>query len=72
MYILLIVMSPFVFIPKSFNRVQFSSKESCEQALVEAKKQWTTIDDQSKCVDLGKESKIKAAEDELKKLKGNE
>lgn len=70
MFVLLIVTSSFVFQPKSFNMVTFSTNELCQQALVEAKKQWSTINDQSKCIDLEKEAEIRNKELELKKLKG--
>lgn len=70
MYVLLLVMSPFVFVPNHYTMTTFDTKDACQQALIIAKKQWSTIDDKSKCIDLEKDEEIRQKTDELRKLKG--
>ena len=51
-FILVIALSVYRPLPASFMISEFSSKESCEVALVQAKKFWKTIDDESRCISV--------------------
>lgn len=68
-FVLMIVMSSAVFLPSTFTMTPFDSETSCRQALVEANKQWSTVNDQSKCIDLDKEAKKRDLQKQLKELK---
>lgn len=70
MFILMLYTSSFVFQPKSLQMIPFQTKEACITALNEAKQEWVTINELSKCVDLELEAQIKEKQLELKKLKG--
>ena len=69
MFILMLYTSSFFLQPKTLTMTTFETKELCQQALVEAKKEWVTMNFESKCVDLNKETEIQAKEKELKRLK---
>lgn len=69
MYILVLVMSSFIFQPKYFSVITFDTREHCVQALIEAKKQWATINSQSKCINLDLQQKINEKQQELEELK---
>lgn len=66
-FILVIVMSSAMFLPESFTITPFDSMKNCEIALREAKKQWSTVNIKSKCVDLKLSQKVFEAQKELQK-----
>lgn len=51
-YILLIALTVYKPLPESFLISEFSSKESCEVALQEAKRFYKTVDNESKCISV--------------------
>jgi len=61
-YILLITLSVYNALPSSFLIQEFSTKESCEVALSEAKHFYKTVNNESKCISVAaklKEEKLK-------------
>lgn len=68
MIILILVTASFILQPKSFTMIPFETKELCNQALIEAKKHWSTINAETKCLDLKKEAEIASKKLELEKL----
>lgn len=70
-YILVIALSLYKPAGESFQISEFSSKESCEIALKEARKFWKTVDYDSKCISVLDEIKKQQLENELKKLKND-
>lgn len=68
-FILKLVTSSAVFFPTNVTITAFDTKVHCEQALIEAKKQWQTVSHESKCIDLEKEAEIRAVQEKLKELK---
>lgn len=66
-FILLIVTKAISMQPANFKIIEFQSKEACELALEQAKKFWITVNIDSRCIDVAKETKIKDLKNELKK-----
>lgn len=69
-YILLIVLSATIYLPKSFTLTEFQTKEACEIALKESYKFYKTVDYASKCISVKNEIEKQKAEKTLKKLEG--
>lgn len=68
-YILLITLSVYNALPSSFLIQEFSSKESCEIALSEAKHFYKTVDRDSKCISVAAKLKEEKLKEELRKAK---
>lgn len=69
-YLLLIVTSATLYLPKSFTITEFSSKESCEIALEVANEFYKTVERDSKCISVAKESEkgaLKRLQEKLNK-----
>jgi hypothetical protein len=68
-FILVLITSSAPWFPTNVTEIAFDTKEHCEQALTEAKKQWATDNFKSHCVDLDKAAAIHDAEEKLKQMK---
>lgn len=67
-FILLIVTKAISVAPADFKMIEFQSRGACEVALAEAKSFWATVNDESKCIDVGREIKVNALKEQLKKV----
>ncbi len=68
-FVLMLVTSSAMFLPTNITMTPFDSMENCLVALSEAKEEWQTINNKSRCIDLAKEAKIKKAKQALEILR---
>lgn len=68
-FILVLVTSSAYFLPSSISMTTFNDEVTCNQALIEAKKHWQTVNVESKCINLENEVKKEELEKQLKELK---
>lgn len=66
-FVLILTTCSAMFLPSSVTMTTFDTMENCEIALREAKREWSVVDNKSRCVDLKKSERIVEAQKALEK-----